>query len=1551
MPEFSDTSPSSDAPPPAQSGANPRHRKWRRLRRFLFWSLIVAAVLAIFHRPLLQYGIRLALVKFSAKQHIALKLEVSGTIFTNLLITNVLAEPDGSGPSPVGKISIASIRLDYSIPHLIQHGVGELLSSYEIVDADLVFVPLPDKSDKDKEQKKSLAQDLNDILAQPALYADRVRIQNFSITVRLPDAVTEVRGFDLFLHPWEPGYLRIAHIQVPGLPAWNHLSAETSYVGRNLYIEHLAIAPEMVLDVVNFDASQRAAGKGSTSMAGHFFGGTVEFSAEGTQLKKKGVNLQKAYSTLVRLDVREVDVQAAAKYLGDKVLPLGRVAYLSATFRGEPELPPTWDGGLSARVEQIGDGPVVVDHAELGVEFKGGRAKITWGDVVIGKNALTFDADLQLPPSVNQFSDSDGRLTFQLSVPDPDAFLPKTDAGVLQKGTLTGRGVVTLKKGKASVETSISGGEIESRGLSAAALHLRLTAEKDLHGTGSPFAGLVAQVNADAAGLRVGGSTIDSLLLDAAAEGPLLTLRHASVKREKNEFDASGVYDLDRGIDSLAAEFTLDAPDLAAFGVAVKDQILGGRMEGRGKMTSGPEGLSGDVQLAGSDFVVGGFQAKQLVAKVTVEKGEAVIEKVQLQVDPANLVAVTGKVSLKEGHAYEGAALALLKDVSVFQPLAEIFGVQEALAGSVDFSVEGTGTEKEHSGKTSLVLEKIHYGELELPGARFAAIYGPAYAESSELHLTLPEATFDAGVEWRDGRLKLKDIAFLQGKEKVLSGFFSIPFEPGAEGGALPLEKRVTANLNAHQLDLTKLFAAMGKPAALKGLISASLVAGGALEDPSAHLVVTGRDLKFAAAPELAPAEFDINANYSEKLLTMEAAVRQKEIQPLSLHGNVPLDVAAIIREKRLGPDLPLDVTVDLPKTSLAIVSKFAPAVTAGGFAEFHARLAGTAQKPILTVGAKVEARNVKLVSAPQLGPIEVDFSAGYGDKVVSIKAAARQRDIKPVVVDGSLPLDLEAVMLGAQIPKDIPLSARLSLEPSSLSVLPKLLPKSILTAAGNVSALLEVAGTLESPLVHGSVDLAARNIKLVAAPQMPPADLDVKAAYQDDHFSASVDLKGKGVPSFSAKGRLDIPQEALKKGGEAVRQAPLEFHAALAPTSLGILPQFVKAVRGAAGTVGFTATVKGSIAKPQLSGGLNIQADFIHATSLAAPDIGPLLADVVFSDTAITVRKVHGLVGGGSFDLGGSVVVKDLANPVLNLRLISKSVLVKRDDSVTVRVDSDIKAAGPLQGGLVSGSVTIVQSRFLKEIDILPIALPGKASPKKAPSFAPVHKAIALPPPLDKLRFEIAIITKQDDPFLIRGNLASGSAMVDLKLLGVGAAPYLTGHVQVENLTASLPFSKVEVTRGYISFAESDPFEPKLDIIAESTLRDYRISIYISGSADRPSVTFTSEPPLPQQDILSLLATGTTSSELSGNSSVLASRAALLLFQELYHKVFKKTDKMEDTPLLDRLKVDVGAVDSKTGREEINASYRLTDRFYLVGDVDVTGAFTGRVRYIVRFK
>jgi hypothetical protein len=321
---------------------SPKRRGW--LKRFFKIFGVLMLLAAIFHRPLFHNGVRLLLIKVAARQNLTLDVRFSGTIFTNLTVEKVSAVPTGKGPSPVRKIAIERVRLDYSLWSLIRKGVGEFLRSYEIRDADLQFVATPSETEDEKKQKRTLAQDLNNILAQPAAYADRVNIENFNIAVFSDKSETRVEGIHLSLFPEKSGELRIALLQAPGVPTWRNLQAETSYQSRNLFIKGLELGPQVIFDVINFDASQRAQNKGSMAIKARLFGGTFALSLAGTQLKEKGENLERSYDTTLKIDIVSLQARQAAEFFEIPPPPVTQLDHFRLDVKGEPEKPRSWTG-------------------------------------------------------------------------------------------------------------------------------------------------------------------------------------------------------------------------------------------------------------------------------------------------------------------------------------------------------------------------------------------------------------------------------------------------------------------------------------------------------------------------------------------------------------------------------------------------------------------------------------------------------------------------------------------------------------------------------------------------------------------------------------------------------------------------------------------------------------------------------------------------------------------------------------------------------------------------------------------------------------------------------------------------------------------------------------------------------------------------------------------------------------------------------------------------------------------------------------------------------
>ena len=497
---------------------------------------------------------------------------------------------------------------------------------------------------------------------------------------------------------------------------------------------------------------------------------------------------------------------------------------------------------------------------------------------------------------------------------------------------------------------------------------------------------------------------------------------------------------------------------------------------------------------------------------------------------------------------------------------------------------------------------------------------------------------------------------------------------------------------------------------------------------------------------------------------------------------------------------------------------------------------------------------------------------------------------------------------------------------------------------SGTLNARLDADGTIGD--LNASLNLQMRDLRNDRWRKMEPATFDLNAQAVHDRMTVLGKLQQARIQplELNADMPFDIPK--ITRARKLPDETPITAKARLPRSSVNFVRQFVPELEQLDGDLGLDVDVSGTIGKPVFSGAGDVTVNVARFTNATIPALTNFSARLSFAQNALSLERFGGNLAGGPFTMNGRVTFPKLTEPTLDLKLKADSVLLARNDTLTARADADIRVTGPIAAATVSGNVAMTDSHILKNIDLIPIGLPGRPAPEP-PSERP---QFSFPnPPLRDWKFDVAIKTK--DPVLIRGNLATGGAIADIKLAGTGLRPELRGTVRLENVEATLPFSRLEVSQGFLYFDPSDSMNPKLELHGTSVIRDYTVRVYVYGTVLAPEAIFTSEPPLPQEEIISLIATGATRDELSGRGNVLAGRAAMLLVQQLYRKIFKKGEPTQSNEFFNRLDLDVGAVDPRTGRQQVSARFKISDQFVLMGDVGVGGDYRGMLKYLIRFR
>jgi hypothetical protein len=503
------------------------------------------------------------------------------------------------------------------------------------------------------------------------------------------------------------------------------------------------------------------------------------------------------------------------------------------------------------------------------------------------------------------------------------------------------------------------------------------------------------------------------------------------------------------------------------------------------------------------------------------------------------------------------------------------------------------------------------------------------------------------------------------------------------------------------------------------------------------------------------------------------------------------------------------------------------------------------------------------------------------------------------------------------------------------------------ITGVADLEVLLE--GTPQSPKMTFSAGLTGLQSQMF--PEFPKSHLQFSAVHQENVLETGIVLNSSFGGPARIQGKVHIPWKHLFET-HTWTDAPFEARLECPKIRLEPLPMFVPVLKQVKGEASARGLIRGTWSKPNWSGELKMDCPTVHFRNDRIPAINELHLALLGEEGRLRLQSLRADLGGGTLEAHGDARGAHLQNPELDIHVQAKQVLVQRSQQLSLRLDGNLHVSGPLQSARVSGRVTPVKSLLRRDIEVLPLAAlttvsSGYRRPPGKPWFTFPYA------PLANWTFDVGILSRPEDPILIRGNRIRGNALSDVRFQGLGKSPTLSGSYQTDRLVAVLPFARLEVTRGKIWYQAADPFAAQVDFNAETEVRNHRIRIALFGPPDSPAITISSDPPLPEQDALTLLTTGALPGAVGTESAQsMATRAASLLIQEFSDKFLgSPSGNRESFTALRRFNLELGAINNRTGTQETRLTYRILDNLFVIGEVGAGGDFASRLRYILRFR
>ncbi|MBZ5700675.1 MAG: translocation/assembly module TamB domain-containing protein [Acidobacteriia bacterium] len=308
-----------------------------------------------------------------------------------------------------------------------------------------------------------------------------------------------------------------------------------------------------------------------------------------------------------------------------------------------------------------------------------------------------------------------------------------------------------------------------------------------------------------------------------------------------------------------------------------------------------------------------------------------------------------------------------------------------------------------------------------------------------------------------------------------------------------------------------------------------------------------------------------------------------------------------------------------------------------------------------------------------------------------------------------------------------------------------------------------------------------------------------------------------------------------------------------------------------ASGPAQIHAAVEGTLDRPSVKGRMHIENAAARVRDFPT-GLSALTGDFVFDANRLFFENVTAEAGGGTLQFSGSVNYAD--RPLrYDITARTAGVRVRYPEGMSWLMGGELRLTGTPQAGLVAGRVTVGRVSLSEGLQIagaLAAAKEGISGPSTASPY------------LRNLQFDIEARSAPDSRMEWPG--AELEADANLRIRGTWEHPILLGHIHILSGDLTFAGNRYRVTRGDLNFANPFRIDPVLNVEATTTIQQYEITLNFSGPTSKLTLAYRSDPPLPVNDIVTLLAMGKTSAEgesRSGGTAQSATSGASALLSE----------------------------------------------------------------------
>jgi len=309
---------------------------------------------------------------------------------------------------------------------------------------------------------------------------------------------------------------------------------------------------------------------------------------------------------------------------------------------------------------------------------------------------------------------------------------------------------------------------------------------------------------------------------------------------------------------------------------------------------------------------------------------------------------------------------------------------------------------------------------------------------------------------------------------------------------------------------------------------------------------------------------------------------------------------------------------------------------------------------------------------------------------------------------------------------------------------------------------------------------------------------------------------------------------------------------------NMQLVQQFDPDIR-TSGQVKFNINTRGPVNGADFAGQINI-VDVNLASNDLPVGLQHCNGVLTLTRDRLDISSLKGNIGGGTVTAQGGVAYRPEIQFDLGLRAQGARILYPQ--GMRENVDADLRLSGTTDTAVLGGAVHLTDLSFTPAFDLSSFV--GQFGGGVA---APPSRGFS-----QNVQLNVAVDSTSNVNLTSRTLSLGGTA--NLQLRGTAADPVVLGRVNLNSGDMILNGNRFVLNGGTIQFVNPSETQPVVNVSMTTSIQQYNIDLRFQGPVDKMRTQYSSDPALPEADIINLLAFGQTT-EASNAAATPANQAA----------------------------------------------------------------------------